>query len=160
MYIRYYKPSHMKRLLLLIIILIGFGLSSKAQGLIGSPTTTIIDSMKKQDSFNQGVKHVEGGNVLLNYLNFMHKDGTFKINDDFVLVSSQFEMKNDKCIAEYYLYKDALLNKFTTTFNTDTANYKSLSNNEWFDKKDNLSIKITSIPEQKCFLIQYELKKE
>ena len=148
----------MKRILLLIIILTGGCLSSKAQGLIGSPAIAITDSMKKQDSFNQGVKPDEDGSILLTYINFMHKDGTFKIYDDFILMTSQFQMKNDKCIAEFYLYKDVEFNMFTTAFNADTTKYKKLGSDEWIDKKDNLSIKITSIPKQKCFFIQYNLR--
>jgi hypothetical protein len=147
----------MKRILL-FVILTGFGLSSKAQSLIGSSIAAITDSMKKQDSFDQGAKPDDGGSTILTYVNFMHKDGTFKVDDSFILMSSQFQIKNNKCIAEFYIYKDVLLNKCVTSFNTNKAKYTPLGNNEWVDKKDNLSVKITLISEEKCFLIQYELK--
>ena len=147
----------MKNILILTIILVTFSLSSKAQNLIGSTEITITDSMKNQDSFNSGVKNDDNGSLILTYLNFMHKDGSPKIDDNFILMSSQFEIKNNKCIAEIYLYKDDLFDKFTTTFNSDTAKYKSLGNNEWYYKKGKLSINITRIPEQRCFMIQYKL---
>jgi len=146
----------MKKILILTILSI-FAIVGKAQNLIGSTETTITDSMKNQDSFNQGAKHDDNGSLILTYLNLMHKDGTFKLNDDFQLVSSQFVIKNDKCIMIAYVYKDELLDKYMTTFNSDTTTYKKASDYQWTDKKNNISIKLTRLLEQKFFMVQYEL---
>ena len=146
----------MKRIIFLIITLTSFSLIIKAQGLIGSTEIAIADSMKKENIFDFCKKSDEKGGLILTYLNFMHKDGTYKINEDFQLMSAQFEIKNEKCIAEFYLYKNSLLNKFITDFNSDTTKYRAISGYEWLDTTNKLSIKITSMPEQDCFLIQYE----
>ena len=143
------------RILILTLILTLFSIAVNAQGFIGSTQSVIADSMKKQDSYDFGKKTVNDGVLILTYLNYMHKDQSYKINDDFVLMSSQFQIQNDKCIGEFYLYKDVLLNKFVTTFNNDTIKYKAVNAYEWVDKINNISIKITKMPEQNCFFIQY-----
>jgi len=138
--------------LLIIAILLPF--LSKAQKLLGATESTIADSMKNKDVFAPGIKPDGKDGLILTYLDYMHKDGTPRYDDNFLLISNQYLLKNGKCVMIVDVYKNVYLNDFTKSFHADPQKYKKVNETEWTDEKDNLQIKIT--PEPPYFMVQYQ----